>query len=95
MNKKQYRILSRAVRAMIGRVGSSYSIRVVPGDAPPQLVGESFHWTTPGGKPIRHPNAYRWPKVYHASTLHVVVGRMCLEELRLPCPDVDGFVRAG
>lgn len=35
--------------------------------------GESYHWTTLGGRPIRHPGAYRWPKVYHASTRHLRV----------------------
>lgn len=40
----------------------------------PRVEGASFYWTTPGGKPISHPSAYRWEKVYHPSTLRIVVG---------------------
>lgn len=36
-------------------------------------TGRGYHYTTPGGKPIYHPSAYRWPKVYHASTLEIRV----------------------
>jgi hypothetical protein len=41
---------------------------------PPKLVGKGFYWTTPGGKLIHYPNAYRWHKIYHPSTLRVEVG---------------------
>lgn len=36
-------------------------------------TGRGFYYTTPTGKPIYHPAAYRWPKHYHASTLDIHV----------------------
>ena len=55
--------------------GGTGPLEVLPGNGTPTAAGEGFSWTTPGGKPIRHPNAYKWPKVYHCSTNHVEVGR--------------------
>jgi hypothetical protein len=52
---------------------------VVPGKAAPHVEGSAACWTTPGGKPITYPNAYKWPKVYHHSTVHVEVGAAWVE----------------
>jgi hypothetical protein len=49
-------------------------VRVIPGKQAPREAGESYHWTTLGGKPIYHPNSYGWPMVYHHSTLCTEVG---------------------
>lgn len=68
-----------AVRAAIGVSGCPYPIEMTEGDSPPELHGKSHHWTTPGGKPIHFPSAYRWRKVYHASTMHIRVGRKWVE----------------
>lgn len=54
---------------------ASCPVDVVPGDGSPEIVGRSYYWTTPSGRTIvRHPNAYGWPTLYHASTLCVRVG---------------------
>lgn len=50
-------------------------IHLVAGDASPELIGRGFYWTTPGGKPIYYPNAYKWRKVYHHSTWAIRVGK--------------------
>jgi hypothetical protein len=58
-------------------------IRVIPGDQSPVIDGDPGHWTTPGGKPVYHPNAYRaaWGKpIYHCSTECVEVGLEWIEE---------------
>jgi hypothetical protein len=52
-------------------------VRIVAGALAPEVRGESYHWTTPGGAPVRYPSAYSRAfgrPVYHASTLRVVVG---------------------
>lgn len=72
------RSVSRIVRAAVRMTGHSCPIIDVDGFAPPTVEGESYHWTTPGGRPVYHPNAYRraWGKpVYHGSTLRIRVGR--------------------
>lgn len=54
-------------------------VEIVPGLQFPEETGQSFHWTTPGGRPVYHPNAYRraWGKpVYNNSTLCVTVGTL-------------------
>ena len=64
-------------KAGVSRDNTTVPVVVVEGDAAPTLEGEGYHFTTPGGRPVYHPNAYRaaWGKVvYHASTLRVVVG---------------------
>jgi hypothetical protein len=66
--------------------GTPYSIEVVEGDGAPKLVGRSYHWTTPGGLPIRYPGAYRWPKVYNSSNRRIQVG-----EGWLRARDIDAF----
>lgn len=51
----------------------------------PYTTGHSYYWTTPGGKPIYYPNAYRWPKVYHGSTITLHVGQKWFNKLlKLP-----------
>jgi hypothetical protein len=50
-------------------------IDIIEGDFKPKITGRSYYWTTPSGKTeIRHPNAYRWPKQYHCSTISIEVG---------------------
>lgn len=49
-------------------------VDVIAGSDKPKVTGKSYYWTTPGGRPIHFPNAYKWPKIYHASTLSVEVG---------------------
>jgi hypothetical protein len=61
-------------RLYVGYTGYNYPVKIVDGDNPPELLGSSSHYTTIGGRPIYHPNAYHWPKVYHHSTLHIEVG---------------------
>lgn len=57
-----------------------YPVRVVAGGQPPAFTGESYYWTTPSGKTrINHPSAYRWPKLYHSSTLRIEVGVLWLK----------------
>ena len=46
---------------------------------PPRIAGRSYYWTTPAGTPVRYPNAYGWPTVYHSSTRVVVAGKRWLE----------------
>lgn len=59
---------------LICGAGNSVPVEIVKGDSPPKMQGESFYYTTPGGKPIYAPSAYKWPKVYHGSTLRIEVG---------------------
>ena len=61
---------------------SHVPVCTVPGNAEPVLTGEGWYFTTPGGTYIRHPNAYRWPKVYHASTRRVEVGEDWMPQFR-------------
>lgn len=77
------RWVSRTVRAAVGLVGHSCPIVEVDGFDPPRREGRAGRFTTPGGRPVYHPNAYRraWGKpVYHRSTLRIVVGRGWLAE---------------
>lgn len=68
------------VRRLAGHAGSSYPIVVTPGDSAPTLCGRSYYWTTPSGKTeVRHPNAYGWPTLYHASTRRIEVGASWLD----------------
>lgn len=51
-------------------------VRLIDGSEPPTYRGRSYYWTTPSGRTvIRHRGAYRWPTLYHPSTLRVTVGR--------------------
>lgn len=53
---------------------NSLPVCIVPGNQRPELKGNSFYYTTSGGKLIRNPNSYGWPMVYHASTLRIECG---------------------
>ena len=73
---RQYRQLSKVVREVAGQTGTPYPIQDVDGFAAPKLVGRSYYWTTLSGKTeVRHPGAYGWPTLYHASTRRIQVGR--------------------
>lgn len=70
------RVVSPVVRAAAEQTGTSIPITIVEGDDAPQTQGKSYYWTTPSGKTIvRHPSAYKWPTLYHASTREIIVGR--------------------
>lgn len=74
--------ISKTVRASINLSGTNYPIEIVPGYAAPTLKGRSYYWTTPGGQPVYHPNAYRraWGKpVYNASSRRIEVGQGWIE----------------
>jgi hypothetical protein len=78
-----YKLVSRVVRAFVNLSGTPYPIEFVDGFAEPAVTGRSYHWTTPGGKPVYYPNAYRraWGKpVYHCSTRAIQVGKGWLIE---------------
>lgn len=61
-------------------------VRVEPGDAAPHIDGESWHYETRTGIPIRHPSAYAkrgWSSmVYYSSTFAVIVGEQWLVRWR-------------
>lgn len=38
---------------------STTQFKVIPGDAAPSYEGESYHFETPSGRIIHHPNAYK------------------------------------
>lgn len=60
-------------------------------DAPPTVSGEGPYHTTPSGKTRVHsPSAYRWPTVYHASTLLISVGQKWLDRMQLDEVIIDG-----
>lgn len=76
--QRQRAKLLRPVRAAAGCTGKPWPVVIVDGDGKPSLKGESYHFTTPGGRPVYYPNAYRrayGKPVYNASTLHIEVGR--------------------
>jgi hypothetical protein len=54
----------------------SVPVQIVWGsDRAPQLLGRSYHWTTPSGRTeVYHPHAYGWRVLYHPSTRRIVVG---------------------
>lgn len=75
----EYRQISKAVREACGQSGKPYPIEDVDGFQAPSLVGESYYWTTRGGRRIYHRSAYArkgWSNiVYSPSTLAIQVGR--------------------
>jgi hypothetical protein len=75
------RIINRFARDVAGcNAHDSVPVVVVPGNSSPRVAGRSYHWTTLSGKTeVRHPNAYGWPTLYHASTRRVVVGASWLD----------------
>jgi hypothetical protein len=55
---------------------SNHPVNVVKGNKPPETVGDAGYYTTPSGNTIVHyPSAYKWPTVYHCSTLEIEVGK--------------------
>ena len=88
LNDVAHRVLLPAFRAarIAAAARANCHVRVVSGDVAPRLVGRSYYWTTPSGKTVvRHPNAYRWPKLYWPSTRRVEVGEEWIERmLRAP-----------
>lgn len=75
------------VRVMAKAAGSTCPIAVVDGDAAPHTTGSTGYYTTPGGRPVRYPHAYRraWGKpVYHCSDYRLEVGREWLAQHLIP-----------
>jgi hypothetical protein len=75
------------VRAQAEAAGSTCPINVVPGSAAPHTTGSSYYFTTPGGKPVRYPSAYRKAfgrPVYNASTYAIEVGADWLAKRLIP-----------
>lgn len=73
------------VRARGQLRGTAYPILVVGGSRGPRLAGEGFHHVTPGGRPVRFPNAYRrayGKPVYVASTVRIEVSLSWLRRNR-------------
>jgi hypothetical protein len=68
----------REVRKAANASRNNIPVKVVPGPAAPQELGEGFCYRTKGGELIRHPSAYgrkgRSNMVYHCSNLRVEVG---------------------
>jgi hypothetical protein len=68
-----YHNIRRAVKA-----AWNAPVILTDSDDPPELKGESWHYTTKTGKPIYYPSAYSkigWSSmVYHRSTYHITVG---------------------
>ena len=83
------RRIRRAVLKSAGETQANIQIEVIPGVAvAPRTVGETYHYVTPGGRPVYHPNAYRraWGKpVYVASTRRVIVGEQWLAAAATEC----------
>jgi len=68
--------IRRAVRQHAG-ARANMPVDVIDGSDAPEVTGRSYYWTTPGGRPVYHPAAYRrayGKPVYHGSTLSVEVG---------------------
>lgn len=61
------------IRKLLG-LANNHPIVIVAGRSKPTRRGHDAYYTTPGGKHISHPNAYKWPKVRHGSTLRAEVG---------------------
>jgi hypothetical protein len=61
-------------------------VELVPGDAPPVVRGEPWHYETRGGRLVHYPNAYArvgWSNlVYVHSTVRLVVGEEWLRAHR-------------
>lgn len=71
--------VNQFVRASIYKIHGRFPLDVIPGASPPCRVGKSWYFTTIGGKPIRHPSAYRWPKIYHPSEAKITVGQAWID----------------
>lgn len=73
--------VEQIIRAEAGCSGKPWPIELdsVNPLREPELVGQSYHFTTITGKPVYYPNAYRrayGKPVYHSSTLRIEVGRL-------------------
>ena len=76
--------LTKAQRKQIRRTAnadtlrSNLPVKVIPGDSPPVIQGETWRYETKNGMVIRHPMAYSkrgWSNmVYFAATMHIEVG---------------------
>ena len=87
MSNKHRNEYRRWLRRQANRASTSSPIRLVDGPAAPEEIGESGYYTTPGGKRVNYPNAYRraWGKpIYHASTIRVELGRDWAIAHRIP-----------
>lgn len=76
MNATQAASIRRTIREIAG-ADSHVNVEIIDGAAPPEVVGRSYYWTTPGGTIVRHPQAFArrgWKTVYNHSTRRVVVG---------------------
>ena len=67
VKQRLYSFFRGAIFAKLGRHRVEYSTRVTTYDR----TGHGCYYTTIGGKPIYHPSAYRWPKIYNASTVEI------------------------
>lgn len=74
----------KIVRLAASGCSNTQHIETEAGTAAPYWTGQSYHWTTIGGKPIVYPNAYGWPMVYHGSTLTLHVGADWVRAKRMP-----------
>jgi hypothetical protein len=77
VTNKECLAFRRAARAAVGGASKSTPVEVVPGSSEaPKFSGERGHYTTPGGKRVWAPSAYRMkgPIRYHRSTEKVTVG---------------------
>lgn len=70
-------------RRFVGETMSNRQVNIVPkSSSPPKLKGHGYYFTTLGGKPIAHPNAYGWPMTYHHSTYYVEVGEKWIKKIQ-------------
>jgi hypothetical protein len=78
MTARNALVIRRYVRRAAG-LGShdTCPVEYTDSDDAPHVEGQSYHYVTPGGAPVRYPNAYRraWGKpVYVPSSRRVLVG---------------------
>ncbi len=66
---------------------NNLSVKVVDGNKPPHITGDSWHYTTRGGRYIRHPSSYAktgWSNmVYVYSDKHISVGKEWIKEVEI------------
>ena len=66
--------LHRAVARTADATASYTVVWAARKSAAPKARHVARYCTTPGGKLIRYPGAYRWPKTYHAAVRELTVG---------------------
>ena len=72
----------RVARVFAGEYWMARPVEVVEGRSPPELIGDSYYFTTPSGNTrVHHPGAYKWPTRYWPSTKRIEVGRKWLDEV--------------